>query len=185
MLLPARRAFFYMRPPLGPPALDRRLVPFPGPPFGLPWPAARAGWQLHPSRRRIFQTWAGWYVTPKVRAMTAATRGKVHRSVLNPWAGAPFRSSFRSFPRCRAVNRGGRPGAGFARSASAPPAWTSACQRLTEVGEQPICRATSRTPSPSARRATARRRRASNSAGLPYGLMHAKVPSSHYLCKGQ
>ena len=35
MLLPARRAFFYMRPPLGPPALDRRLVPFPGPPFGL------------------------------------------------------------------------------------------------------------------------------------------------------
>jgi hypothetical protein len=78
-----------------------------------------------------------------------------------------------------AATRGGRPGTGFGRKASGPRARTSACQRLTDIGEQPICRATSRTPSPLSRRATARRRRASRSVGLPRGFMHGRVPPSH------
>ena len=87
--------------------------------------------------------------------------------------------------RCRAVIRRGRPGVGFGRNASGPRVRTSSCQRLTDAGEQPICRATSRTPSPLSRRATARRRRASRSVGLPLGLMHERVPPSHYLGKSQ
>src|SRR3990172_1677515 len=113
--------------------------------------------------------------------MTSATRGRVHRSVEYPWAVAPFRSRFNSRVRCRAVKRGGLPGGGLARIASVPPVWTSACQRLTDAGEQPIFRATSLTPRPSLRSATARRRRASSAAGVPYGLIHEKIPSSHYL----
>src|SRR3990170_7710984 len=117
--------------------------------------------------------------------MTSATRGRVHRSVEYPWAVAPFRSRFRSRVRCRAVKRGGLPGGGLARRASVPPVCTSACQRLTEAGEQPIFRATSLTPRPSSSSATARRRRASSTAGVPYGLIHEKVQLSHYLRKSQ
>src|SRR6266404_32123 len=40
---------------------------------------------------KIFQTWPGWYRTPVSRSITAATRGRVHKSVPKPWARAPWR----------------------------------------------------------------------------------------------
>src|SRR3972149_2745473 len=117
--------------------------------------------------------------------MISATRGRVHRSVENPWAVAPLRGRFSGRVRVGAVKRGGLPGGGLARSASVPPVWTSACQRLTDAGEQPIFLATSLTPRPSLMSSTARRRRASSAAGVPYGVLHGGIPLSHYLRKSQ
>jgi len=38
----------------------------------------------HPRRRRMYQTWPGWYRTRVSRSMSVATRGNVHSSVANP-----------------------------------------------------------------------------------------------------
>jgi len=57
-------------------------------------------------------------------------------------------------------------------SASVPPVWTSACNRLGDVGGELIFPATFLTPRASSRSATVRRRRASSATGFPNGLMH-------------
>src|SRR5581483_2477788 len=41
-------------------------------------------WSDHPRRRRMYQTWPGWYRTRVSRSMSVATRGNVHSSVANP-----------------------------------------------------------------------------------------------------
>jgi len=41
-------------------------------------------WSDHPSRRRMYQTWPGWYRTRVSRSISVATRGNVHSSVANP-----------------------------------------------------------------------------------------------------
>src|SRR6266851_761499 len=41
-------------------------------------------WSDHPRRRRLYQTWPGWYRTRVSRSMSVATRGNVHSSVANP-----------------------------------------------------------------------------------------------------
>src|SRR2546425_2021912 len=41
-------------------------------------------WSDHPRRRRMYQTWPGWYRTRVSRSMSVATRGNVHNSVANP-----------------------------------------------------------------------------------------------------
>jgi len=111
--------------------------------------------------------------------MTEATRGSVQRSVPYPYASAPRKSIASNFFFCLADKRAGRPGAGVARKALAPLRSTTSFHRVTEDAEEPTRRATSRTPKPDLRRLTARRRRASNSFGLPLGLMKHIMPSFH------
>ncbi len=55
--------------------------------------------------------------------MTAATRGKVHRSVLNPCARGPARSARSTFANCFGPSLGLRP----ARPAALSPARPFAC----------------------------------------------------------
>jgi len=52
-----------------------------------------------PSLRSSRQTWPGWCRTRVSCSMTAATRGKVQRSVLNPWARGPCRSACQGPPK--------------------------------------------------------------------------------------
>ena len=47
-------------------------------------------------------------------------RGNVHNSVRYPARSGPFTGNATSFCFCRTDNRGGRPGAGFARNAVGP-----------------------------------------------------------------
>jgi len=46
-------------------------------------------WQLHPSWRRMRQTWASWYRTPHWSSISSRTRLAVHSPVANPAASGP------------------------------------------------------------------------------------------------
>lgn len=133
-------------------------------------------------------TWSGWYVTPNSRRITSATRLQVHQSVVKPTESGPART-ISAKRRSADVNAKGRPGIGLDLSAASPPACQARLQRLTLDTSAPTRFATSVRLFRSARRATARRRRASNSAALPLGLMpqhtHASDPTVHSICRGQ
>src|SRR5262245_10440478 len=120
--------------------------------------ARRAGFcQLHRSRFRIHQTWPMWYRTPVSIAITSATRFRVQRSVLQPWARGPLSSARSTCRSSFAVSSGGRP----ARSARFRPWLPSASQaryqtlvlcldtpnrRATSAGRSPLAK--SRAPDP-------------------------------------
>src|SRR5215831_612560 len=101
---------------------------------------------------------------PVRRSITAATRGKVHRSVVNPCAGAPRRKAPSSPANSAAVNRGFRP----ARPAPFRPRWPAtfqaAYQRHAVIGVTANVRVTAACDSPRANRRAASNRRASNPA---------------------
>ena len=63
--------------------------------------------------------------------MRTATRGRVHKSVLKPWARAPRRSSQSRRSICRALNRGLRPARPAPRSPRTPPRFHCLYHRLT------------------------------------------------------
>jgi hypothetical protein len=60
-----------------------------------------------------------------------------------PGLGAPWSKTWDSLPRCCLDNFGGRPAAGFARSAAGPRRRTASRQRMTELCEHASRRATS------------------------------------------
>ena len=106
-----------------------------------------------------------------------AIRWVVHSSVSKPHAPAPRSKRRGSFARCRAVNFGGRPGAGLAAKAVGPRRATASRHRMTELWEHPNRRATSVIDAPAFNTSTARRRRRSSSSGLPWGLMPEQYTS--------
>jgi len=116
-------------------------------------------------------TCARWRDTPNSRWMTRAMRRVVQRSVSKPHAEAPRSKRWGSFARCRVVNFGGRPEAGFAFKAVRPRRRTASLQRMTELCEHPSRPATSVIEAPAFTRSIARRRRRSSSSGLPAGLI--------------
>ena len=80
---------------------------------------------------RIFHTWPGWYSTPVKRSMTAATRGRVHKSVPKPRARAPWRRARSTRCRCWRFSFGLRPARPAPRRAAMPPSRHCPYQRLT------------------------------------------------------
>src|SRR6266852_2302832 len=134
--------------------------------------ARRSGfWHDHARAVRTRPTCALCRRTPNSRWITVAIRRVVHSSVSKPHAEAPRSKRRGSFARCRAVNFGGRPGAGLAVKAAGPRRATASRHRMTELWEHPSRRATSVIDAPAFNRSTARRRRLSNSSGLPWGLI--------------
>ncbi len=115
--------------------------------------------------------------TPNSRRITVAIRRVVHSAVSKPHASAPRSKRRGNFARCRAVNLGGRPGAGFAFNAAEPRRRTASRHRITELWQQPSRRATSVMEAPAFNRSTARRRRRSSSSGLPCGLISEEYMS--------
>jgi len=143
--------------------------------------ARRAGrWRDHPNRRRIRQTCPGWCRTPVTRVMTAATRGKVHRSVRNPCAAGPARSAPSTVAKASASNCGLRPARPAPFSPGRPRtfhAWYQWCA-LTRV--TPSCWATAACETPRANSRAACSRRASNAAKSRRGVdmrQHAMIPA--------
>jgi len=128
-------------------------------------------WGLHPILLRMYHAYPGWYVTPNSRAITWATRFRVHKSVGKTAALAPFNRMPSNSFFCSAVSLGERPGWGLARKASSPPCFSRCFQRETEEGETPIKRLTSRTPLPSSNSRQPIMRRISNASALPLGLI--------------
>src|SRR5881628_1057116 len=113
--------------------------------------------------------------------MTVAIRPVVQRSVSKSQVVAP-RSRRRGSCRCCAVvNFGGRPGAGFAVKALRPRRRTASRQRITELCEHPSRRATSVTDAPAFSSSIPRRRRRSNSSGLPCGRMPRQYRARHQM----
>jgi hypothetical protein len=140
--------------------------------------ARRSGfWHDQPSAVSTRPTWARWSGTPNSRWITAAIRRVVQRSVSNPHAAAPLSNSRGNLARCRPDNFGGRPVAGFACNAVGPRRRTASRQRITELWEHPSRRATPVTDAPAFSKSIARRRRRSNSSGLPCGRMPRMYPS--------
>jgi len=143
--------------------------------------ARRAGrWRDHPSRRRIRQTCPGWCRTPVRRLMTAATRGKVHRSVRKPCAAGPARSALSTAAKASACSCGLRPARPAPFSPARPRtfhAWYQWCA-LTRV--TPSSWATAACDAPRANSRAACSRRASNAAKSRRGVdmrQHAMIPA--------
>lgn len=113
--------------------------------------------------------WSTWYCTANRRSINSATRGQVHRSIPKPAATGPLSSNPPGLRLSFARSLGGRPGAGRARSPSAPSSRIVAFPRRTLLRSTPTRLATSpgRLPSPSS--AKARKRRRSSSPGVPVG----------------
>ena len=105
----------------------------------------------------------------------------VQRSVSKSQAVAPRRRRRGSCRCCAAVNFGGRPGAGFAVKALRPRRRTTSRQRITELCEHPSRRATSVTDAPAFSSSIPRRRRRSNSSGLPCGRMPRQYRARHQM----
>jgi len=73
--------------------------------------ARRSGfWGLHLILLRMYHTYPGWYVTPNSRAITWATRFRVHKSVGKTAALASFNRMPSNSFFCSAVSLGERPG---------------------------------------------------------------------------
>jgi hypothetical protein len=148
--------------------------------------ARRSGfWHDHARAVSTRPTCARCRRTPNSRWITVAIRWVVHSSVSNPQAAAPRSKRRGSVARWRAVNFGGRPGAGLAVKAVGPRRATASRHKMTELWEQPSRRATSVIEAPAFKRSTARRRRRSSSSGLPWGLIpeqytHATMMSITY-----
>src|SRR5215831_18138010 len=101
---------------------------------------------------------------PVRRSITAATRGKVHRSVVNPCAGAPRRKAPSSPANSRAVNRGFRPARPAPFRPLRPATFQAAYHRQAVIGVTANVRATAACDSPRANRRAASNRRAANPA---------------------
>src|SRR5258708_10757500 len=106
-------------------------------------------------------TWAGWYVTPKVRRITSATRLQVHIWPRKPYALEPRSSRTGIWASCSAVSRGVGPGAGWRRNASTPSSRPRVSHWLTAPGVTPSAAAMAVCFQPCCLSSQARRRRPS------------------------
>lgn len=139
-------------------------------------------WQLQPRRRRTFQTWPGWYETPQVSRIAVATRGRVHRQLLYPWASGPSSNTRLICSCCRLLSRGLRPTRPADRKPTTPSFFSVLAHRDTDISLVPTRRATSAWLSP-LRKSTAaslrrcsRARMALSSRLIPFGFpMPGKV----------
>jgi hypothetical protein len=135
---------------------------------------------LNPKSCKIRPTWSGWYRTPNRLRTTAATRAQVHKSVPNPAARGPQSSSLTSCSFCFSESLVARGGCGLAANAFIPPVCQTVLQRFTLERLTPIARATSRRGFRSWKYSAARRRRASSSAALPFGLIQVHTVLAQY-----
>jgi hypothetical protein len=142
--------------------------------------ARRAGrWSDQPSRRRMRQTWPGWYCTPVRRSITAAIRGSVHKSVRNPCAAGPARNACSTAAKASASNRGLRPARPAPLSPGRPRAFQAWYQWWALTRVTPSFWATAACDSPRANSRAACSRRASIAAKSRWGVgmfQHAMVP---------
>jgi len=146
--------------------------------------ARRSGFcGLQPRSRSTYQTWPGWYLTPKWVSITRATRSRVHKSVAKPATSGPCRKSATSASFCSGESAAGRPGWRLAFSASSPPSFRASFHRSTDVGVTPTSRATSRTPLPCWSKVPPIIRRASNASALPFGLIGLIIHQQESLWK--
>lgn len=134
-------------------------------------------WQLHPRRRSTLQTWPGWYEMPQVSRIASATRGRVHRQLLYPWASGPSSRTRLIWFRCRALRRGFRPVRPLECSPATPFFFTARAQRDTDISLAPIWRATSAWLSPLRKSTAASFRRCSKARmALPSRFMPFEFP---------
>ena len=138
-------------------------------------------WQLHPIDSRMRHTWLGWYLTPQRHSITSATRASVHSSVRKPWRRGPRANARSNCRRRGALSLGGLPGTGLAASAFTPPRRTASRQRPTDTSDTRNTRATAAGFTPRWSIATASRRRRSNSAEVPFGLIEPPLPNGDSL----
>jgi hypothetical protein len=101
--------------------------------------------------------------------ISSAMRGVVQRSVAYPAASGPASSPLTRRRCCAAVSFGGRPGEACTVNPAAPCSATASRQRMTELGAHPMRRATSCKETSCCNKASARRRRASNTFAPPVG----------------
>ena len=141
---------------------------------------SRGFWGLNPKSCKIRPTWSGWYRTPNRFRTTAATRAQVHKSVPNPQARGPESSSLINCNFCFSESLVARGGCGLAANAFTPPVCQATFQRFTLDRLTPIIRAIFRRGLRSWKYSAARRRRASSSAALPFGLIHVHTMLAQY-----
>jgi hypothetical protein len=137
--------------------------------FGSRWRGTRCGFcGVNPRARRQALRDFGWSSTATSSRIRRPQRGAVRSSVSHPCAvGLSSRRRRRIFSWVEVSFRG-RPGTGRAMSPCSPRSRTAAPQRRTVEGSPPRKSAPSSVESPSQTRCTARRRRCSNSFGVPY-----------------
>lgn len=136
------------------------------------WLARRCGFCcVNPRACNKRPTWSGWYSTPNRRWITFAIRRQVHKFVRKPATNGPARTMAANSRFCTDVRRDGRPRFGLAASACRPPCTNARFQRFTLDKSASTSRATSVRLIPSSRRSTARWRRASSAAAVPFGLI--------------
>jgi len=118
-------------------------------------------WQLHPRWRSTLQTWPGWYEMPQVSRIASATRGRVHRQLLYPWASGPSSRTRLIWFRCRSLSRGLLPTRPAARKPVSPFFFRACDHRDTDISLTPTWRATSAWLSPLRKSTAASLRRCS------------------------
>lgn len=147
--------FFHGWPAFSDPLANRFVVAFSGAPR---WPLQRPAHCAHdsPDMPRVILH------PPVTRSMTCATRGRVHKSVLNPCARAPSRNAAATCFSCSACRRGARPARPPPRRAFVPPPCHCANHRLTLCRLTRSWRATDANRSPTLNNRAARFRRCSS-----------------------
>lgn len=141
-------------------------------------------WQLHPRLRSNLQTCPGWYEIPQVSCMTSATRGRVHRQLLNPRASGPSSRTRFIWFRCRSLSRGLRPVRPADRNPAKPFSFNACAQRDTDISLTPTWRATSAWLSPFRKSTAASFRRCSRARmALPSRLSPFVFPMQKRVTK--
>lgn len=124
-------------------------------------------WQLHPSFRKMRQTWSSWYRIPNNSSIRTPTRPDVHSEVSYPNASGPRLSSLRSRLTSFSVSFDGRPARPVFFNPVFPRAFNTAAQRFTDCRWTPTCRDTSASGTPfRSKSAAIMRRRSSASKSL-------------------
>ncbi len=116
-------------------------------------------------------TWAGWYGTPNVRRITAATRLPVPTWPRKPYAWGSRASRTGSWARCSARSVGVGPGAGWRRTASTPSGRARLSHWLTAPGVTPSAAAIADCFQPGCASSLARRRRPSRPSSGVVGVL--------------